>query len=293
MAKTREIKRRITSVDNTRQITRTMEMVAATKIKRAQARIEEARPYAVRMRDMLANLVSYVAASEHPLLEVHEPIEKVLLVVMTSDRGLAGAFNANIIRRAENLYRREVAEGKKVTLSVVGKKGIGYFRHRGLPVVKEYTDLGDRPEFRHGWAVANDIIEMYQEKGIDRVFIVYNHFKSVMEQRTVEQVLFPIQELTDVEISEDQPRGEYLFEPDAPEMLMRLLPSYVQTLIFRSLLESAASEQGARRTAMKAATENAGDMIDLLTREFNRARQAQITQELSEIVGGAEALKHM
>lgn len=292
MVKVREIKRRIKSTEKTRQITKTMEMVAAARIRRAQERIEATRPYTFKMIDVLTNVSAHVTEAIHPLLEVHEPPEKAAIVTLTSNRGLCGAFNANIIRKTEGLKKQLEAEGKNVNLIVIGRKGVNYFKYRGLPLLAEYTGISETPTFFEAKEIAHLLIEHYVNRQIDEVYLIFNHFKSVAEQRPVQHMLLPIRtEVIEGEPQKESVKQEYLFEPSPEKVLFSLLPTYVETLVYRSLLESIASEYGARRTAMKSASDNAGEMINYLTRSFNRARQAQITQEISEIVGGAEALK--
>jgi len=292
MAKTREIKRRIKSVDNTRQITKTMEMVAAAKIKRAQDRIEAARPYAFQMMEVLAKLAEHTKQVSHPLLEIREPAKRTVLVVITSDRGLCGAFNANILRRAEQLRAREEAAGTEVAVMAIGRKALNYYRYVGTDLLAELVGISDRPTFKNAQEVAERLINLYTNKEIDKVVVLFNHFKSAMEQKAVEYTLLPIKQ----EIMEEKPvreaASEYLYEPSDEAVLNRLLPTYIEAIVYRALLESAASEHGARRAAMKSATDNASEMIEVLVRSFNRARQAAITQEIAEIVGGAEALKN-
>lgn len=298
MAKVREIKRRIRSVANTEQITKTMEMVATAKIKRAQERIEAARPYAFKMIEVLANVAGSAAAAQHPLLTTHDGIENVAIVVLTSDRGLCGAFNANVIRATEYIAACERREGHEVSLVVSGKKGISYFKWVGYPMLAEYRGISDRPTFADAKQIADLLIAGYEALEFDRVWLVFNQFKNVAEQKVTEHMLLPIErEEVDQEATGAGAdafvtmEAEYVFEPSAQSVLERLLPTYIEALVYRALLESAASEHGARRTAMKSASDNASDMIFTLTRSMNRARQAQITQEISEIVGGADALK--
>lgn len=290
MTKVREIKRRIRSVDSTRQITKTMEMVAAAKIRKAQEGIESARPYAIKMMEVLSDVAQYVGEGEHPLLEIHPSIEKVLVLALTSDRGLCGPFNTNIIRATEEIIARESKAGKKVELILVGRKGVNYFTYVGHKPLYQYQGFSDSPTVESAREISKKLMSMYTALETDQVYLVFNHFKSVVEQSSVEYQLLPIQEESVSEEPERILKGEYLFEPGAAEVLYRLLPSYIEALVYRALLESAASEHGARRTAMKNATDNAEEMINELTISFNRARQAIITQEISEIVGGAEAL---
>jgi F-type H+-transporting ATPase subunit gamma len=292
MPNLRDIKQRIDSVNSTQQITRTMEMVATAKIKKAQERIESARPYALSMVEVLGNVARYVAGVSHPLLEEHPEKKRALVITVTSDRGLAGAFNSNILRLSENIIRQEKAEGVTTDVIASGKKAIGYFRYRGIEPVASFRDMSDKPTFADAKAMASHIIGAYEAGELDLVYAVFNHFKSVAEQKPEIHQLLPIQR-TVMESATDELliKPEYLFAPSASDVLERLLPTYVETLIYRALMESAAAEQGARRTAMKSATDNATEMINTLTRSYNRARQAAITNEIAEIVGGAAALE--
>jgi len=293
MSKARAVLGRIKSVEKTRQITKTMEMVATAKIKRAQARIESARPYALKMVDVLHNVAQYVNPNIHPLLEVHENIENVVIVPITSNRGLCGAFNMNILRHSEALYRKESELGRNISFLCVGRKGVGYLKFAGYDLLATHTDFDDNPTFLEAKVIADRLIERYQEGTLDKAYIVFNHFKSVMEQKPVVHQLLPIkqEDITEHPAGEKAHDAEYEFEPNPERVLYDLLPRYVNTVILRALMESAASEHAARRTAMKNATDSAGDMIENLTRWYNRARQAQITQEIAEIVGGANALQ--
>ncbi len=294
MPNLRDIKKRITSVQSTRQITRTMEMVSTAKIKKAQERIESARPYALAMVEVLGNVARYVQGQSHPLLETHAERTRTVVISVTSDRGLAGAFNANILRLTENLIRSEREAGvETVDVIAVGKKAIGYLRYRGIEPLASYRDISDKPTFADAKSIATHVIPAYEAEELDTVYVLFNRFKNVAEQRPEVHQLLPIQpevmENAEQEFVEVKP--EYLFEPTPAAVLEQLLPTYVETLIYRALMESAASEQGARRTAMKAATDNATEMINTLTRSYNRARQAAITGEIAEIVGGAAALE--
>ena len=293
MATLRDIKASITSVNSTRQITRTMEMVATAKIKKAQERIESARPYALAMMEVLENVARFVRGASHPLLEVHPERRRIVAIAITSDRGMCGAFNSNILRLTEEIIGRETEAGVEVALISVGKKAVSYFRYRGVEPMATYRDISDKPTFADARSIAAHVIAAYTAGEIDGVEIVFNRFKSVAEQRPEIHELLPVAKAVvatgDSEI--DRATPEYIFEPDAHRVLERLLPTYVETLIYRALMESAASEQGARRTAMKSATDNANDMVTTLTRSYNRARQASITNEIAEIVGGAAALE--
>lgn len=291
MSQTREIRRRMKSVDNTRQITKTMEMVATAKIRKAQERIEAARPYAMKMLDVLTNVAANVEAGVHPLLIAREPSQNTLIVTLTTDRGLCGAANANILRQADDLVKSETEAGAKVSVFPVGKKAINYFKYVGYDILDQRRDISDNPGFSDALAIAEKLIELYLQVQVDKVILVFNHFKSAMEQKPVAHVLLPIKQEAVEDDSEEKTAGDYEFEPSDSAVLDHLLPTYIEALIYRALLESAASEHGARRTAMKAATDNAGELIDILRRSFNRARQAAITQEIAEIVGGVAALE--
>jgi F-type H+-transporting ATPase subunit gamma len=295
MATLRDIKNRITSVQSTRQITRTMEMVSTAKIRRAQERIENARPYALAMAEVLGNVVRYVGDVTHPLLEVREDRKRVCLIAITSDRGLAGAFNSSIIRMTERMLAEFAETGVEVDLVAIGKKAVGYFRYRGIEPALSITGISDKPSYDDARQLAQRVMDEYGSADIDAAYVLFNRFKSLAEQRPESHQLLPIEQgvLTQAE-ADVQARGlnlEYMFEPTSADVLRSLLPTYVEALIYRSMLESAASEHGARRTAMKSATDNATDMISTLSRSYNRARQAAITTEIAEIVGGAAALE--
>jgi F-type H+-transporting ATPase subunit gamma len=293
MASQRDIKRRITSVQNTRKITKAMEMVAAARLRRAQTRIEATRPYALLMMEFIAGLARYIEVDpdEFPLLKQHDHVGRVAIVALTGDRGLSGAFNANVIRATLEKIRSYQREDVEVELIVVGRKGVGTFRFQGYDH-RAYTGFTDRPSFSDAQAIAYRVTELYTGERVDRVHLVFNSFKSAMEQYVTEQVILPIQEeLSEKYVPEESAiHQDFLFEPPAEIMLKELLPNYVEMTVYRALLESAASELGARMTAMRNASESAGDMIDSLTLAMNRARQASITQEILEVVAGADAL---
>jgi len=290
MPNLRDIKTRIVSVQNTRQITRTMEMVATAKIKKAQERIEAARPYALSMVEVLGNVARYVQGASHPLLEIHPERDRVIVISITSDRGLAGAFNANILRITEGIISEERAGGAQVDVIAVGKKALSYLRYRGIEPLAAYRDISDKPTFEHARSIASHVIPEYESGSVDAVYVVFNRFKNVAEQKPECHQLLPIERRVMDEAEQDlRVKPEYSFEPSPGAVLERLLPTYVETLVFRAMMESAAAEQGARRTAMKSATDNASEMIITLARSYNRARQAAITNEIAEIVGGAAA----
>jgi F-type H+-transporting ATPase subunit gamma len=295
MAAVQDIKRRIRSVRNTRKVTRAIELVAAAKLRRAQARIEAMRPYADTMNELIAG-VGRAAASVRglPLLQQRESVESVLLVPLTADRGLAGAFNAQVLRRAFALERQLQAEGVKVRWLGVGKKGRSTLTFRRRELDGAYVGFTDRPMYSDAQAIAHRCADLFTEGEVDRVVLVYNTFVSALTQTITDQDVLPISadilETDEEERAADTLRGDFIFEPEPEEILARLLPVYVETQVYRALLESTASEQGARMTAMRSASKNAEELIDGLTLQMNRARQAQITQEILEIVAGAEAL---
>jgi F-type H+-transporting ATPase subunit gamma len=295
MASVQDIKRRIRSVRNMRKVTRAMELVAAAKLRRAQGRIEAMRPYADAMRELIAG-VGRAATSVRglPLLQQREEVQTVAIVPLTGDRGLAGAFNAQVLRRAFALERELRGEGKQVRWVAVGKKGRSTLAFRRYELAGEYTGFTDQPAYSDAQAIAHRVAELFVEGDVDRVVLVYNTFESALTQRVTQQEILPIAadilETDEEERHEDAMRGDFIFEPEPEEILERLLPVYVETQVYRALLESTASEQGARMTAMRNASKNAGELIDGLTLDMNRARQAEITQEILEVVGGAEAL---
>jgi F-type H+-transporting ATPase subunit gamma len=295
VASVQDYKRRIRSVRNTRKITRAMELVAAAKLRRAQARIESMRPYADTMRELIAG-VGRAATSVRglPLLQQRETVETVLLVPLTGDRGLAGAFNAQVLRRAFALERQLQGDGLRVRYLAVGKKGRSTLTFRRRELDGAHTGFTDQPAYADAQAIAHQISELFTQGEVDRVTLVYNTFESALSQRVTEQDVLPISadvlETDEAERRDDALRGDFIFEPEPEEILARLLPVYVETQLYRALLESAASEQGARMTAMRNASKNAGELIDRLTLQMNRARQQEITQEILEVVAGAEAL---
>jgi F-type H+-transporting ATPase subunit gamma len=294
MASVQDIKRRIRSVRNTRKITRAMELVAAAKLRRAQARIEAMRPYADRMLELMAGTArASTSLRGFPLLQRRD-VNTALVVPLTGDRGLAGAFNAQVLREAFALERRLRADGVKVRFGVSGKKGASTLRFRRYDTEHAWTGFSDRPEYRDAQAMAHHVAELYAAGEVDSVRIVYNHFESALVQRVVDAEILPIPEHVLERGEEDERRqalvGDFIYEPEPEQILERLLPVYVETEIYRALLESAASEQGARMTAMRNASKNAGELIDQLTLAMNRARQSEITQEILEVVAGADAL---
>jgi F-type H+-transporting ATPase subunit gamma len=292
MASQQDIKRRIRSVRNIGKITRAMELVAAARLRRAQARIEALRPYADRMQ---ALTVEVAAASgdvhDQPLLARRDEVNAAAVLALSGDRGLAGAFNAQIVRRSLEVSRQLRAEGVDVRWLTVGRRGTSTLRFRGQQIDQAYTGFTDRPQYSNAQAVAARAAELYAEGEVDRVVMVYNHFVSALTQRVETMELLPVPEEV---VSGEEPvtiQGAYLEEPDSREILAELLPTYLEVTIYRAMLESTASEYGARMTAMRNASENAGGLIDSLTLQMNRARQAEITQEILEVVAGADALE--
>lgn len=290
MAKTREIKRRLTSIDKTRQITRTMEMVATSKLKKLSDLVHAARPYSERLGEVIGRLTDPELRARYPLLRRPEQVDRAAVILLTSNRGLAGAFNVNLIREARDLVERLEAEGTNVDLHVVGKKGQAYFNFRGREMASVNTQLPDRRESQHAAELVDDLMGDFETGALDAVYVVYAQFRSALSTPPTAMKVLPVEPPKGAEES-DLPPGSYILSPDADQILNRLLPLYVRNRVYRTLVETAASEQGARRTAMKNATDNAGEILDDLRRTFNRARQAQITQEISEIVGGAIALE--
>lgn len=281
MASIRDIRRRIRSVRNMEQITKAMKMVAAARLRKCQERVTAARPYTRQMQEILVRLAQTQAEVTHPLLE-KRPVHTVGYVLITSDRGLCGGYNANLIRLTNDLIAKEEHDAK---LIAIGRKGRDFYRHGKVEMLSEFIGFGDFPSYNIAKEIAEQVIRFYSEGTFDEVYLIYNEFISAINQQPKQIKLLPV----------EQPEGEtgkdYIFEPSPEEILNTLLPKYVETQIFRTLLEGKASEMGAKMTAMGAATDNAKDMIDRLTLQMNRARQAAITKEISEIVGGAAALE--
>ncbi len=313
MANLKAIRKRISSVKSTQKITRAMKMVAGARLNRAQQRILALRPYAVDTAKVLAAVTASAAArdsggdadqsidEDHPLLARREE-KSVLIVVVTSDRGLCGAFNTNINKAAERLWHEKEAEGKKVLVATIGRKGRDYFRRREAPMLHVFSGVWDDLGMDQARLVARTVMKPFLAREVDAVYLVYNEFKSAMTQRLVAEPLVPVAQAmasTGPDEGEDRPSYvdiaqatplEFIFEPSKEALLERLVPMYIEVTILRALYESMASELGARMTAMDSATKNASEMIDRLTLVYNRARQAAITTELMEIIGGAEAL---
>jgi F-type H+-transporting ATPase subunit gamma len=293
MAQGRELKGRIKSIEGTRKITRSMEMVATSKLKRAQDRVVAARPYARALEAVIADLYSPELAERFPLLR--QPTmgdngmprrgSRAAVLLLTSNQGLAGAFNANLIREARGLLAKLAAGGVESELHIVGRKGTGFFRYVGSKIASSRIDIGDKPSAQHGGELVDAMMKDFIDRKLDAVYVVYAKYNSPLSTPPVAERVLPV-----TPPARKGPARDYLLFPNAEVILSELLPLYVRNAIYRALVETVAGEQGARRTAMKAATDNAGEILNVLRRTYNRARQAQITQEIAEIVGGAEAL---
>ena len=292
MASQQDIKRRISSVRNTRKITKALELVSASKLRRAQLRIEALRPYADRMRDLMIEAASHTNLHGQPLLARREP-GRVGIIVLTGDRGLAGAFNGQVVRRALQVGAAHAAQGHEVVYLPAGRKGLGTLRFRGRDVLTSWTGFSDRPGYADAEAISDVTSKAYSAGELDLVVLVYNRFVSALQQHVEDIELLPIPEgeLAGLDARERSQEGEMLFEPEAEEMIGELLVSSLEVTIYRALLESTASEHGARMTAMRNASENATELISAYTLAMNRARQAEITQEILEVVAGADALQ--
>jgi F-type H+-transporting ATPase subunit gamma len=294
MATVQDIKRRLRSVRNTRKITKAMELVAAAKLRRAEVRIGAMRPYAERMRELMVGTARATPSRGFPLLEERESVSAVAILPLTGDRGLAGAFNAQIIRRALQVEREVRGSGADVRWVVAGKKGRSTLRFRRYDIEQAWVDFTDRPTYADAVAIAHTVARLFTDREVDRVVMIYNHYVSPLTQTVSAEDLLPIprtlleeEEKSAYEIALE---GDFIYEPEPDQILDRLLPTYLETSVYRALLESAASEHGARMTAMRNASKNAGELIDKLTLDMNRARQSEITQEILEVVAGADAL---
>ena len=290
-AKLRVVRRRIRSVQSTMKITRAMELIAASRILRAQARVVAARPYAELLTRAMEDVARQTGRLVHPLLEERPEPRAAGVLVMTSDRGLAGAYNANVLKRAEGLMDRLRGRVLELVLYVSGRKGVSYFRFRGLPVERSWTGHSEVPPYRVAEEIGAEVVRAFSEGRIDELHAVYTDFRSAFTIRPTDKRFLPIAPEEVVAREPGRPHPEYLFEPAPAAILDDLLPQYVTTKIYAALLESAASEHAARQRAMKSATENAEDLIKVLTRVANQARQAEITTEIMEVVGGAEAIR--
>ncbi|WP_294438888.1 ATP synthase F1 subunit gamma [uncultured Slackia sp.] len=299
-----DIDKRIKSITSTKQITRTMEMVAGAKVKHATERIFAATPYSESMTEMLQGVAERVQASENPLLEKRENVKRILAVAVVSDRGLAGGFNSNVLRTIEKTIRAKKAQGVEVDVIACGKKAIGFFKYRKIEPVLEFVDLSADPTFEEAKQIADYAVKAYEEGSVDEVVLVYNHAKNAAEQVLREEIILPVDtqavmaaaagssDAADAaDQSADTVSAALEFEPEPADVLQRLLPAYLRTSIYHALIDSAAGEQAARRTAMHSATENANEIVETLSRLYNRVRQGAITTEINEIVGGAAALE--
>jgi F-type H+-transporting ATPase subunit gamma len=289
-AKLRVVRRRIKSVQSTMKITRAMELIAASRILKAQERVESARPYATQLTRAMEDLAKQTGGLSHPLLDEREHPAHIGVLLVTSDRGLAGSYNTNVIRLAEQMMKQVRARGLDPVLYVIGKKGQSYFRFRGVPMRGQWQGVSEVPTYEAAVEIGGMLIADFGESTIDGLTCVYTEFTSAFKQRAKDSPFLPISR-AEVEGEKGHPHAEYVFEPGPEQILDELLPQYLITKVYSAMLESAASENAARRRAMKAATENAEDLIKVLTRQANQARQTEITTEIMEIVGGAEALK--
>ena len=285
MAKGRELKGRIKSTENTKKITRTLELVATSKMKRAQDRVTAARPYAKALGEVMANLYAPELAQSFPLLRQPATVRTAAVILLTANRGLCGAFNSNLIKEARRLIKTLEADGATVELNAIGKKGIGYFKYVGRPMTVQRTDIGDKPTSTDAASIVDDVMARFAAGSLDAVYIVYARFNSALSTPPTSERVLP------VPVPERQGAvRDFILSPSAEAILADLLPLAVRNSMYRALIETVAGFQSAQRTAMKNATDNATDMIATLRRTYNRARQAQITQEIAEIVGGAAAL---
>lgn len=286
MAGARDVKRRIKSVENTRQITRTMELVATSKLKRATDRVYAAKPYGDALREIVGSLYAPAFAEQYPVLRRPERMRRVAILLLTANRGLAGGFNANLIKEARAVLDDFRSRGVETELHIAGKKGIAFFRFRGEEISSEWTDIGDVPTVDDAEALIGPLRERFERGEIDAVHVVASEFRSALSTPPHTRQVLPIEPGEGGQDAES-----FILSPGAGPILERMLPAYVRNAVFTALVENAAAEQGSRRTAMKNATDNAGDVLEYLTRSYNRARQAQITQEIAEIVGGAAGLE--
>jgi F-type H+-transporting ATPase subunit gamma len=286
MAKGSELKGRIKSVESTRKITRTLEMIATSKMKRAQDRVIAARPYARALADVISSLYSKDLEGDFPLLRQPKTVTKAAVLLLTSNRGMAGGFNANLIKEARTLIARLEGAGTAVELHISGRKGIGYFRYVGRATATARTDIGDKPTAADAASLVDTLMAEYAAGSIDAVYVVCAQYKSALSSPPASERVLPVTPPANPAAQKD-----FLLFPDAGSILSELLPAYVRNAVYKALVETVAAEQVSRRTAMKNATDNAGEMLNLLRRTYNRARQANITQEIAEIVGGAAALE--
>lgn len=304
-----DIERRINSVKSTKQITRTMEMVSAAKIRKATERMNDATPWTMNLSEALLNAAKYAPLDAEPLLQTHEGVKRVLIVAVTSDRGLAGGFSSNILKACERIAAEKKAAGAEVEIIACGKKACGYYNYRGIKPVMEFKGTSADPEFDQAASISGYSGDAYNVGDLDEVFLVYNHAKNAGEQKVIEHQVLPIDyktqwgDILGLNPKEEDVLAPYRdeekqfdkfdvdFEPSAAEVVHHMMFAYLRNMYFYALIDSAAAEQGARRSAMKAATDNANEMVDTLTTFYNRVRQGAITTEINEIVGGAAALE--
>ena len=296
MASLQDLRRRISSVRNTRKITKALELVAGARLRRAQNRIEEMRPYADRMQELMIGTARAASSFRNlALLQQRDEARRVAFVVVTGDRGLAGPFNGQVLRRAFELERQARSEGQEVVWLTVGRKGASTLRFRRYELTAQWAGFADKPSYHDAQSIGHKLAELYEAEEVDRVVLLYNRYESALVQRVTATDLLPIRE--DV-LAEEEPAaekgggvsGDFIYEPEPEQILERLLPVYLETEIYRALLESAAAFLASQMTAMRNASKNAGELIDTLTLQLNRARQAEITQEILEVVAGADAL---
>ena len=286
MAKGRELKGRIKSIENTRKITRTLEMVATSKMKRAQDRVQAARPYAQSLAEVIAGLYSPDLAEKFPLLRQPAKISRAAVILLTSNRGLAGGFNSNLIREGRKLLARLDGEGVEAELHIVGKKGLGFFKYIGRKIASSRIDITDKPSAQNAAEIVDELLNKFVTGQLDAVYVVHSKFVSALSTPPTSVQILPV-----TPPEKKGPRPDYLLYPSAEAILSELLPLYVRNAVYRGLVENEAAFQSSQRNAMKNATDNAGEILNLLRRTYNRARQAQITQEIAEIVGGSAALE--
>ena len=296
MASLQDLRRRISSVRNTRKITKALELVAGARLRRAQSRIEEMRPYADRMQELMIGTARAASSFRNlALLQQRDEVRRVAFVVVTGDRGLAGPFNGQVLRRAFELERQARSEGQEVVWLTVGRKGASTLRFRRYELTAQWAGFADKPSYHDAQAIGHKLAELYEAEEVDRVVLLYNRYESALVQRVTTTDLLPIREdvLAEEEPAEEKSggvSGDFIYEPEPEQILERLLPVYLETEIYRALLESAAAFLASQMTAMRNASKNAGELIDNLTLSLNRARQAEITQEILEVVAGADAL---
>jgi F-type H+-transporting ATPase subunit gamma len=296
VASLQDLRRRISSVRNTRKITKALELVAGARLRRAQSRIEEMRPYADRMQELMIGTARAASSFRNlALLQQRDEVRRVAFVVVTGDRGLAGPFNGQVLRRAFELEREARSEGQEVVWLAVGRKGASTLRFRRYELTAQWAGFADKPSYHDAQAIGHKLAELYEAEEVDRVVLLYNRYESALVQRVTTTDLLPIREdvLAEEEPAEEKSggvSGDFIYEPEPEQILERLLPVYLETEIYRALLESAAAFLASQMTAMRNASKNAGELIDTLTLQLNRARQAEITQEILEVVAGADAL---